>query len=679
MANLTRWLYLLFFVNVVNFSVCLEKLEPLQCSAISAETLFLNTDDSYGYLTRNGSQTKNFSCSQLKKSSAKQTNLLNNRIISSHLFSHLPPIAPVQSPNPVCARQSQTYLDRLRNLDLWAVQMYDGSAKIPSGLLNGNVNQFGDFDLCMGAKQPDGEGIQGQYCLSYVELEVANSENKNLQHILNLMKSFSPFKSKLEDPGHRVPRFSSINWAVCVPSSCSPQDVETSMESTLHKYLANTGLKYRVRVDPEMCQIREDFTPTIGTILAGAFFILILTIIGVTTALEYFEVAPQNSGLVTQCLMGFSLIKNTKKLISLDRSPDDIECVHGIRTLNAFMLLLSHKSMALFFNPYINRTQMASNLGKPWTVVARAASLYTDPFIMLSGLLTSYAFLRQFEKNKKINVMKEIVSRCFRLLPTLGALILFCTFILPFLGSGPQWNLVVSHHATICKQYWWRNMMFIHNYFGFKNMLSLFIYFGNPVSKMFDTADYSYILPTHRLTVYAMGIALGYLLRHCGRDFKLKSSHITLGWCIASGFLYQSVFIPAKMGDMNYTYDRLDAANYAAFAPITWCLVFMISYTFYLTQFPLFFYNVGTMRGAQQYSFGLLINLKETLAIILASVILTLAFEMPFQNIRTALLKSSGSKPAVLSKQEQSRLMNNNNNNNADNNNVVDKKAVKSH
>lgn len=37
------------------------------------------------------------------------------------------------------------------------------------------------------------------------------------------------------------------------------------------------------------------------------------------------------------------------------------------------------------------------------------------------------------------------------------------------------------------------------------------------------------------------------------------------------------------MGDMNYTYDRLDAANYAAFAPITWCLVFMwvifLSYT----------------------------------------------------------------------------------------------------
>lgn len=37
-------------------------------------------------------------------------------------------------------------------------------------------------------------------------------------------------------------------------------------------------------------------------------------------------------------------------------------------------------------------------------------------------------------------------------------------------GSGPQWNLVVGHHATICKRNWWRNLLFIHNYFGFSEM-----------------------------------------------------------------------------------------------------------------------------------------------------------------------------------------------------------------
>lgn len=43
------------------------------------------------------------------------------------------------------------------------------------------------------------------------------------------------------------------------------------------------------------------------------------------------------------------------------------------------------------------------------------------------------------------------------------------------------------------------------------------------VSQMYDTADYSYILPTHRLTVYIMGILMGYCLRYAGRNYPLKS------------------------------------------------------------------------------------------------------------------------------------------------------------
>lgn len=49
-------------------------------------------------------------------------NLLNNRILSSHIFSHLPPIVPIQSSNPVCSKHSRIYLESLRDLDLWALQ-----------------------------------------------------------------------------------------------------------------------------------------------------------------------------------------------------------------------------------------------------------------------------------------------------------------------------------------------------------------------------------------------------------------------------------------------------------------------------------------------------------------------------------------------------------------------------
>lgn len=53
-------------------------------------------------------------------------------------------------------------------------------------------------------------------------------------------------------------------------------------------------------------------------------------------------------------------------------------------------------------------------LGQPWTVVGRAASLYTDPFIMLSGLLTSYSFLGKLKRTGKLNVKDEYLSRLIR-------------------------------------------------------------------------------------------------------------------------------------------------------------------------------------------------------------------------------------------------------------------------
>lgn len=56
--------------------------------------------------------------------------------------------------------------------------------------------------------------------------------------------------------------------------------------------------------------------------------------------------------------MSFSLWKNSKALFSLERSSGDISTIHGIRFINAALLLLSHKSMAIFFNPHMNRTRM---------------------------------------------------------------------------------------------------------------------------------------------------------------------------------------------------------------------------------------------------------------------------------------------------------------------------------
>lgn len=74
--------------------------------------------------------------------------------------------------------------------------MYDATAKIPSGLLNGNINQFGDFDECIGIQ--GSEGIQGQYCLAYLHLKIDESRI-DLKHLHRLVHSHYAFKSNVTD------------------------------------------------------------------------------------------------------------------------------------------------------------------------------------------------------------------------------------------------------------------------------------------------------------------------------------------------------------------------------------------------------------------------------------------------------------------------------------------------
>lgn len=99
------------------------------------------------------------------------------------------------------------------------------------------------------------------------------------------------------------------------------------------------------------------------------------------------------------------------------------------------------------------------------------------------------------------------------------------------------------------------------------------VHFVCSVKKLFETADRMYIMPHHRFTVYAMGIGLGYALRMF-RSVKLSASQLKIGWYLSVTSLLLAFFGPAPMGDIDYKYDAMEASNYAAFAPILWCIFF---------------------------------------------------------------------------------------------------------
>lgn len=75
--------------------------------------------------------------------------------------------------------------------------MHDASAKIPSGVLNGNLNQLGDFDQCVNAASPDAR-FTGKYCLAHIQLKVPK-QFARLATIRKLVQSHDAFVNDFDD------------------------------------------------------------------------------------------------------------------------------------------------------------------------------------------------------------------------------------------------------------------------------------------------------------------------------------------------------------------------------------------------------------------------------------------------------------------------------------------------
>ncbi|XP_053600049.1 nose resistant to fluoxetine protein 6 [Plodia interpunctella] len=624
-----------------------------------------------------------------------QVNIMN-------LFNRFPKVVvPRNGTNEQCRIDSQMFLDGLDNLELWALKMFDATAKPPSGILSGNGNQYGDFDECLSV---DG-AVQGKYCLASLQITFDKERYRELDYLIH---SGHYIRSNVTDMGHRVPRYSSLLWGVCIPSSCSSFDLEEELSHSL------AGLGMRVKVHNTMCTVKNPKRPySFGKTLSITFFLAVLLLLSLGTLLDDGKEGDTN---FEKLLNAFSLKRNLKKVFDLSDTPTRVKGVDAIRGVNAFALLIAHKSMAMAHNPYVNKVHFSAVFGMPWAVVGRSAILYTDSFLYLSGFLNAHNLLQDLDKKGTIDVKGRLLARWFRLFPLFLSLMLFCTYILPDVNNGPQWNLVVEEHSRVCEKTMWKSFLFIHNYFGFEEMclththqigmdmqlyvatlplmlvlaksrtlglsliflvaaastvlrylaiywydISMFVYYGISVQKLLDAARFSYILPTHRATIYLIGVAMAYFMRNNKLNLALSKNQVRLLWLTCLSLAAVTIVSPYRMGLEGYQYEHTPAALFSALSPILWgvfmCLthwgicndyagigtIFIespvfkffnkIAYGVYLTQFPIFFYNVGVQRHAEHYNPLLLVHAPEMISIFLVSILTTVTIEMPFNKV----------------------------------------------
>ncbi|GFG33259.1 hypothetical protein Cfor_03997 [Coptotermes formosanus] len=648
---------------------------------------------------------------QQKFGKATGSDIMKDKSFQS-VFSFVPVLAPTskQITNHACRTHSRTFVHQLQRNSLWALKMYDSSAKLPSGILRGNVNQLGDFDQCLSVSTQENPSIVGKYCLASVDVRATAlnvSDTDTLVRAVYLAQAYGLFRSSCRDPGHFIPQFTTIKWALCVPASCSYADVQKTLVNALHDYNETTGLSFDVHVDPEMCYVKQETR----TLLSFGTVITLLLLTGHWESL----------------LMAFSLRKNARELLADLPVEGNINCIHGVRALCIIATYMAHKFMIFGFIPYSNRVELTEVPLEKWTNVFRTGMVYTDSFLMISGVLTSFSMSKEIERKKHIDWIKKYMARFIRLTPALVAVLLFYAYVMEHLGSGPQWNVAVRKNADICKENLWKNILYIQNFFPFeqmcatqthhlaldmqlsllspllvtllwqwrvggvivllclhalsailryvatlRNQLSHVFYHGITVKQLYKTTNLSYGLSLHRATPYLLGVSLGYLLHKTSKHVHISKVAVWAGWVLAICFAYFTMFLRSDLGLRHYRYDAHDASIYAAYAPITWslalgwliwacftgyggalntflCCKFLviisrISYAVYLTQFVVFFYNVGSIRASEQFSLLRSVDMAELLTVLLASVLVTLLFDLPMQEVKNIV--AGGGNPA---------------------------------
>ncbi|KAL6435944.1 hypothetical protein ACFW04_005652 [Cataglyphis niger] len=641
--------------------------------------------------------------------------------------------------NLECQQHGKIFLRQLRGYKLWALQMLDSSAKIPSSLLRGNMNQFGDYDQCLGVLahvKVDERTIrvQGKYCLATVDLHASHPD---MRLPVNLMQGRAFIRGSMRDPGHFIPKFTTVNWALCLPAACSAKDAERALESALEDYNGTVGIKFTVDVDPNMCYVKQKSqTYSKETIGVLYFYAMIICIVIVATVRDYFVETQGKGNYSERIIMSFSLRRTIKALLKETTGGADITCVHGIRALATITLYVAHQLVTISRIPFSNRTSLTEIANNPASSILRVSLVYTDAFLLLSGLLTAYNMARELKIRGEIRWFCRFIARFIRLSPALLAVVFWYAFVMEHVGSGPQWNSVITANAELCKHNAWTNLLYVQNFFPFEEMcaththqlaldmqlsllapilvfflqykplvgallitfivllsatlryiattnnyLSLVIFHGISLKRLYKTANLTYALPLHRATPYVFGVSLGVLLHYTGKNVKIHKVLVILGWSIAMLLGSWSLFSPWRQARRDYVYNVEEAAHYTVIGPVLWAaalcwsifacftehgglinsflsnywlVIFSrISYAMYLTQFAVFFYNIGVTRFSSEFQLHRAIDPLEVATVIAVSVALTLLFDLPMQEVKSVIMESTDISTLEASKEEK--------------------------
>ncbi|XP_054159959.1 nose resistant to fluoxetine protein 6-like [Oppia nitens] len=386
-----------------------------------------------------------------------------------------------------CQQSLYRIADGIQNNQLWAFQFFDASGKLAAGLTQGVITSFGDYDQCLQIKSPDSNGnrhtIYGKYCLvkpyiDYPNFKVlekflkfsflTNESNvmtkKEMMNNLNLFKLLFAYNLVAK-------RFYFYHYGLCMPSTCSANDLTNALQKIVPGVPLEVGPTCDVISEPVDWNVYQ----MIMLIISLTFIFLVITSTFIQIIYKNLIVcndkhqsSTANYTVFHQLLSYFSLIEANKRLVS--RFRERLAIADGLMFVYVLWI-----TTALSYGSIVNvgfvgykkiHNSYLINIMKDSKYFWMKSMFPRDSIFLLSGLIISYDYFG--DKNEKLclticQYIRFAVEKWYRFTVRMVSPMLVLN-ILSLIGDGPNWHSGDDIWVNICRDKWWKNLLFINNF-----------------------------------------------------------------------------------------------------------------------------------------------------------------------------------------------------------------------
>ncbi|XP_057379363.1 nose resistant to fluoxetine protein 6-like isoform X1 [Daphnia carinata] len=370
-----------------------------------------------------------------------------------------------------CLQHTQEYLVALRSRQSWAVKMYESSGRLVEHLLyiagSENVHiESGLFDDCISVRS-DPIAFHGQYCTVFFGLKPVTNDQSVDDHETTSSDDYWTSQENVYDSAKPAVGF-------CLPSSCTAKDLRSAISQRVG-YRVTKGANFSITVlaSENNCYTQEKINSTtfdtftrivLSVFCLLAFIVLSATVHDAWTENEVSNDSPKSFAL--QLLRCFSAQRNCRSLLSTSEdAKSSLSCLHGIRVLSSFWLVLLHFcGMGTVARQIYNRPMALKSVFRWEAQFIAHATFVVDTFFLISGLLVAFGQMRYLDQNNGFfNIKRFYIRRYLRLTPAYAFVLMFIITVLPHLGTGPDWNFVQRFSQSV-RGNWHSHLLYINNY-----------------------------------------------------------------------------------------------------------------------------------------------------------------------------------------------------------------------